>query len=149
MPAQGQTGVLIADYPTSYVVQEGDTLWKIAGQFPRDPQRWPDIWQLDKQLDNPDLIYPGDILKLSILGGTPRIFVQRGDREVAKVSPQVRELELQSAIQAIPLESIENSFTRNRIITAAEYEAAPYIVANVGDNLIISTRDEIFARAPF
>jgi hypothetical protein len=89
------------------------------------------------------------MLKLSILGGTPRIFVQRGDREVAKVSPQVRELELQSAIQAIPLESIENSFTRNRIITAAEYEAAPYIVANVGDNLIISTRDEIFARAPF
>jgi nucleoid-associated protein YgaU len=48
MPAQGQTGVLIADYSTSYVVQEGDTLWKIAGQFPRDPQRWPDIWQLDK-----------------------------------------------------------------------------------------------------
>ena len=48
MPAEGQTGVLIADYPTCYVVQEGDTLWKIAGQFLRDPQRWPDIWQLDK-----------------------------------------------------------------------------------------------------
>jgi nucleoid-associated protein YgaU len=43
MSAQGQTGVLVADYPTSYVVQDDDTLWNIASQFLRDPQRWPDI----------------------------------------------------------------------------------------------------------
>jgi len=83
------------------------------------------------------------------LGGTPRVFVQRGDREVSRVSPQIRELELQSAIPAIPLESIENSFSRNRIITAAEYDAAPYIVANDGDNLIIGTGDQVFARGSF
>ncbi len=149
MSANGQTSMLVNDYPTSYVVEEGDTLWEIAGQFLRNPERWGDIWQPDEYLDNPDLIYPGDTLKLSILGGTPRIFVQRGDREVEMVSPQIREEALQSAIPAIPLESIENSFTRNRIISAAEYEAAPYIVANVGDNLVIGTGDEIFARGSF
>ena len=57
MPAQGQTGVLIADYPTSYVVQDGDTLWNIASHFLRDPQLWPDICQPDEYLDNPGLIY--------------------------------------------------------------------------------------------
>jgi len=149
MSANGQTSMLVNDYPTSYVVEEGDTLWEIAGQFLRNPERWGDIWQPDEYLDNPDLIYPGDTLKLSILGGTPRIFVQRGDREVEMVSPQIREEALQSAIPAIPLESIENSFTRNRIISAAEYEAAPYIVANVGNNLAIGTGDEIFARGSF
>jgi hypothetical protein len=61
----------------------------------------------------------------------------------------MREEPLQSAIPAIPLESIENSFTRNRIIDQEEYEAAPYIVANVGDNLAIGTGDEIFARGTF
>lgn len=149
MSVHGQTSMLVTDYPTSYTVQEGDTLWEIAGQFLRDPERWVDIWQPDEYLDNPDLIYPGDTLKLSILGGTPRVFVQRGDREVEMVSPQVREEALQSAIPAIPLESIENSFTKNRIVSAAEYDAAPYIVANVGDNLAISTGDEIFARGSF
>lgn len=149
MSAHAQTSMLVNDYPASYIVQEGDTLWEIAGQFLRNPERWADIWQPDEYLDNPDLIYPGDTLKLSILGGTPRVFVQRGDREVATVSPQIREEALQSAIPAIPLESIENSFTRNRIISIAEYEAAPYIVANVGDNLAIGTGDEIFARGSF
>lgn len=149
MSAHGQTSMLVNDYPNSYVVQEGDTLWEIAGQFLRDPERWVDIWQPDDYLDNPDLIYPGDTLKLSILGGTPRVFVQRGDREVETVSPQIREQELQSAIPAIPLESIENSFTRNRIVSVAEYESAPYIVSNTGDNLAIGTGDEIFARGSF
>lgn len=149
LSAHGQTSMLVNDYPASYVVQQGDTLWEIAGQFLQDPERWADIWQPDEYLDNPDLIYPGDTLKLSILGGTPRVFVQRGDREVEMVSPEIREEALQSAIPAIPLESIENSFTRNRIISAAEYEAAPYIVSNIGDNLVIGTGDEIFARGSF
>jgi LysM repeat protein len=141
--------MLVNDYPTSYVVEDGDTLWEIAGQFLQNPERWAEIWQPDEYLDNPDLIYPGDTLKLSILGGTPHVFVQRGDREVATVSPQIRVEALQSAIPAIPLESIENSFTRNQIISAAKFEAAPYIVGNVGDNLAISTGDEIFARGSF
>lgn len=144
-----QTSMLVDDYPSSYIVQDGDTLWNIASQFLRDPERWTDIWQPDDYLDNPDLLYPGDTLKLSILGGTPRVFVQRGDRDVARVSPQIRVEELQSAIPAIPLESIENSFTRNRIVSNAQYEAAPYIVANVGDNLVIGTGDEVFARGSF
>ncbi len=96
MSANAQTSMLVADYPSSYVVQDGDTLWTIASQFLRNPERWPDIWQADEYLDNPDLIYPGDTLKLSILGGTPRVFVQRGDREVARISPRVRVEALQS-----------------------------------------------------
>jgi len=57
MSAQGQTGVLVADYPTSYAVQDNDTLWNIASHFLRDPQLWPDICQPDEYLDNPGLIY--------------------------------------------------------------------------------------------
>jgi len=83
------------------------------------------------------------------LGGTPRVFEQRGDREVETISPQVREEALQSAIPAIPLESIENSFTRNRVINPADFDSAPFIVSNAGSNLAIGTGDEVFARGSF
>ena len=75
--------------------------------------------------------------------------MQRADREVEIISPQVREEALQSAIPAIPLESIENSFTRNRIINPADFDSAPFIVSNAGSNPAIGTGDEVFARGSF
>jgi hypothetical protein len=141
-----QSSLLRSDYPDSYIVADGDTLWNIASQFLQDPQRWVDVWQPDPYLDNPDLIYPGDTLRISFVGGSPRVLVQRGDREEARLGPVIREQALASAIPAIALESIENSFTRNRIIPPELYEAAPYIVDNVGDNLAIGTGDEVYVR---
>ena len=75
--------------------------------------------------------------------------MQRADREVETISPQVREEALQSAIPAIPLESIETSFTRNRIINPADFDSAPFIVSNAGSNLAIGTGGEVFARGSF
>lgn len=100
----GQGSLLLADYPDSYTVEESDTLWDIAGIFLQNPERWPEIWTPDTYLDNPDLIYPGDTLRLSTLGGDPRILLQRGDRFIEKLSPEIREELLSSAIPAIPLD---------------------------------------------
>ena len=141
-----QGSLLLSDYPDSYTVVEGDSLWNIASQFLRDPQRWPEVWQPDAYLDNADLIYPGDVLKIGFVGGSPRILVQRGGRTTVRLGPQIRVQPLLSVIPAISLESIQNSFTRNRIVSQALYDAAPYIVANVGDALIIGTGDEIYVR---
>ena len=147
LPASAQTSSLLRqDYPESYTVQESDSLWNIAGQFLQDPERWSEIWIPDPYLDNSELIYPGDILSINFVRGAPRVAIQRGGRDGARISPQIREQTLQSAIPAIPLESIESSFTRNRIIDQALYDSAPYIVQNVGDNLAITTGDEIYAR---
>lgn len=142
----GQGSLLRENYPESYTVADGDTLWNIASQFLQDPERWPDVWQPDEFLDNSDLIYPGDILRVDLIGGVPRILLTRGDRTEVSLRPQIREVALASAIPEIPLEAIENSFTRNRIATQEEFEAAPYIVSNVSNNLAIGTGDEVYAR---
>jgi hypothetical protein len=144
--AYSQSSLLRAEYPSDYIVKDSDTLWDIAGQFLQDPERWSEIWQPDPYLDNSDLIYPSDILTISTVGGSPRILLKRGNRETVNLEPQIREVSLSSAIPAISLESIENSFTRNRIVAPELYTQAPYIVSNLGDNLAIGTGDEVYAK---
>ena len=52
------------DAPLTYTVKRGDTLWDIAALFLRDPWQWPELWDLNTQVDNPHLIYPRDQLTL-------------------------------------------------------------------------------------
>lgn len=64
-------------HPDRYVVQEGDTLWAISSMFLQDPWLWPEIWKVNPQVDNPHLIYPGDIILLRYIDGQPSIVVVR------------------------------------------------------------------------
>lgn len=69
--------LLREDSPSSYIVQQGDSLWRIAGIFLDNPSRWPDIWQGNPSIANPDLIYPGDVIVLRMVNGVPVLSVER------------------------------------------------------------------------
>lgn len=144
--AQAQSLTLSSDSPYRYVVQEGDTLWDIASLFLEQPWRWPEIWQRNPQVENPDLIYPGDILNLVYVNGSPRIMLERGGRQVVRLSPQVRESALPSPIPVIPRQALSGFLAENRIVNKAEFEAAPYILSSTTDNLIMGAGHEIFVR---
>jgi nucleoid-associated protein YgaU len=49
----------------TYTVKAGDSLSKIAKELFGDAARWPEIYELNKdQIENPDLIYPGQVFRL-------------------------------------------------------------------------------------
>ena len=80
-------------HPDQYVVKRGDTLWGISAMFLRDPWYWPEIWYANPQVENPHLIYPGDVLTLVYVNGKPQLQLQRGSAGAAsggteKLSPQ-------------------------------------------------------------
>lgn len=45
-----------------YTVKEGDTLWDISQAILRNPFLWPKVWRNNPYIQNPDLIYPGNVI---------------------------------------------------------------------------------------
>ena len=66
------------DVPETYIVKKGDTLWGISGMYLQEPWRWPELWDVNPQIDNPHLIFPGDELYLVWVDGQPRLRMRRG-----------------------------------------------------------------------
>jgi hypothetical protein len=137
---------LKADHPDEYVVQRGDTLWDISGRFLEKPWLWPEIWQVNPQIANPHLIYPGDRLSLIYVDGRPRLALNRGSGGVVKLSPEVHSSPLDDAIPAIPLEEINAFLTRSRIVEGGEMEAAPYVLSGAGAHVVSGAGDNLYAR---
>ena len=56
------------NHPERYTVVKGDTLSHIAKHFYGKAGKWPDIYEANRdQLDNPDRIKPGQVLKIPSL----------------------------------------------------------------------------------
>ncbi len=141
------------DHPVRYTVQRGDTLWDIAAHFLRDPWVWPEIWQVNPQIDNPHLIYPGDVITLAWADGEPRLRVQRpGDGPqasgdgVVQLQPRVRRQPIDDAIPSIPADAIRQFLNRPQVGTLEEIENAPYILGNYQGRLISAAGNEVFAK---
>jgi nucleoid-associated protein YgaU len=135
------------DAPREYVVQKGDTLWGIADMYLEEPWLWPEVWDVNPQIDNPHLIFPGDKLYLSYVDGRPRLSLSRG-RDV-KLTPNMRVTPLDLAIPVIPLDQINAFLKRHRIISAEELEKSAYVVAGGQEHLITANGDIIFGRGYF
>jgi hypothetical protein len=136
--------VLNPNAPESYVVKRGDTLWGIAKVFLRDPWFWPEIWQVNPQIQNPHLIYPGDTLRLVYIQGRPTIMLQRG--EAARVVPRVRSQPFEGAVNTIPYESIAAFMSKPSVLTKEQVKSAPYVLANRDMHVVVADGDTIYAR---
>src|SRR5580700_3748613 len=143
-------GIPLADNaPDSYVVKRGDTLWGIAKVFLRDPWYWPEIWQVNQQIQNPHLIYPGDTLRLVYIDGRPRVTLQRGVMErgdSARVLPRVRSEPLESAITTIPYAAVAAFMSKPTVLANEQVKGAPYVFSTRDSHLIISNGDTLYAR---
>jgi LysM domain len=130
--------------PDSYVVKRGDTLWGIAKVFLRDPWYWPEIWQVNPQVHNPHLIYPGDTLRLVYVEGRPTIMLQRGD--AARVLPRIRSQPLEGAVTAIPYASVAAFMSKPSVLAREQIKDAPYVLATRDMHVVMANGDTLYAR---
>ena len=125
LQVQAQTVELNPRHPDQYVVVPGDTLWDISGMFLQSPWKWPQLWGNNPQIDNPHLIYPGDVLTLKWINGLPRLVLNDG---ILRLSPKAKVTPLKEAIPAIPLKDIISFLSDNIIMDSDQLTASPYIV---------------------
>lgn len=171
---QQDTLVLNPDHPDTYLVKKGDTLWGISISFLRDPWLWPELWAMNEQVQNPHLIYPGDVLKLVYIDGRPTLTIaertERAKRAAAhaadegstlegrsnkrlgstsgldKLSPRIRVEPLDKAITSIPINAIRPFLRRPHVLSKREFEEAPYVLANFGDVEVGAANKNVYAR---
>jgi nucleoid-associated protein YgaU len=139
---------LAPNAPDSYVVKKGDTLWGIAKVFLRDPWYWPEIWQVNPQVHNPHLIYPGDTLRLVYIDGRPQIVLQRSlERgDTARVEPRVRSQPLEGAITTIPYATVAAFMSKPSVLDKDEIKGAPYVMDMRNYHVIAADGDLLYAR---
>ncbi len=151
------TSIAIADtvklnpgHPDEYVVQKGDTLWDISAQFLQEPWYWPTIWRGNPQITDPHLIYPGDIVSLSVIDGQPILTVNGSGMAVngrnVKLSPVARSYERDEAIPSIPVDAIQQFLTQPRIVSEGEMINWPYVVSSYDEHLVSGAGNKIYVR---
>ncbi len=142
-----QAAELKENHPEFHIVQPGDTLWDISAAFLKDPWLWPEIWHVNEQVDNPHLIYPGDVLALVYVDGQPRIV--KSDRlpdGTVKLTPQVRELSRGQAITTIPLDAVLPFLVSARVVSDEELQQAPYVLAGDEGRLANAIDNKVYVR---
>jgi len=129
-------------------VVKGDTLWDISGKFLKEPWRWPEIWNMNRdQIKNPHLIYPGDIVKLSFdATGKPLLTIVSADAGgTSKLSPRIRSQALDQAIPSIPARVIGPFLTAPLVAEEGALASAPRIIATEEGRVVVGAGNLVYA----
>jgi len=99
-------------------------------------------------IENPHLIYPGDVL---VLTGTdadpssPKVKVLR-ERKITKLEPEVRVVERDDAIPTIPPDAIQPFLTNPLVIDQDGLQDAAYVAAGEEGSVILGKYSVFYAR---
>jgi len=112
----------------------------------QSPWKWPEVWSYNPQIENPHLIYPGDVVYLEYdAQGRPILRVSRGQATV-KMSPQVHATRVDTPIASIPLNAIEQFLGEPRVLSQREIDNAGYVLSGKDARLMSGSGDRIYAR---
>lgn len=137
---------LVENVTDTYTVVKGDTLWGISSRFLKEPWRWPEIWNMNReQIRNPHLIYPGDVIQLGFdASGRPQLSLGASGGTV-KLSPQTRFDSLSTAIPSIPSKVIGPFLSQPLVVEAGGLDEAPRIVATEEGRVVIGAGNFAYA----
>ncbi|MEE9354281.1 MAG: LysM peptidoglycan-binding domain-containing protein [Methylococcaceae bacterium] len=137
---------LTPSHPNEYTVKQSDTLWDISEKFLQNPWQWSEVWNKNSKTENPNLIFPGDIIALTFVNGNPQLgFAEHNNGRL--LAPRMREVDFQDAIKIIPIEAIAPFLSSPKIVAKQELDSAPYVVDFAKEHLLGGAGDRIYVRS--
>ncbi len=153
--------LVVPHVPRHYIVRKGDTLWGIATHFFRDPWRWPGIWNRNRQIRDPNLIYPGDLIALRYAHGKPYL-VDMGPAAsqtrsaghsglsssgtTVVLTPRVRSHALAMAIPTLSPNAIGPFLQRPLALSRRQFHRLGYVAAAVHRHTYLGPASRFYAR---
>ncbi len=140
---------LNAKAPASYTVKPGDTLWKISSVFLKSPWLWPALWGMNMaDVKNPHLIYPGEVLNLSIVNGKATLSRGGSSSQEVRLSPSIRvEDQIGKPITTIPQSVISPFLTKPFMVENEEFINSGSIHSSKDNRLNVGTGGLLYATA--
>ncbi|UPR58103.1 LysM peptidoglycan-binding domain-containing protein [Vibrio sp. ED004] len=125
--------------PEAYVVVKGDTLWDISAMYLDSPWLWPRLWQVNPEIENPHLIYPGDKLSLVWINGEPVLSL----KPVIKLSPKIRVSE-KKAVPTVNEGLVLPYLQSDRLVEQQDIESAQRVLGTSDGKRFLSGADRLF-----
>lgn len=125
--------------PTTYTVVKGDTLWDISDLYLDSPWLWPRLWQVNPEIDNPHLIYPGDKLTLFWRDGQPVLSL----KPMRKLSPQVRVLEKQ-AVPTVQEGLVLPYLQSDRLMAKTALQGSVRVIGSSEGRQYLTKQDQLY-----
>jgi len=118
---------------TVYVVRPGDTLWNITERFFDNPLLWPRLWELNAFIDNPRLIYPGDVIALKWRPNVP----------VVKIEPQMKERGIVTPPPPPPVYFYSRGGSEG-FISPDQWEHMGSVISSEPPKILLGEGDEVY-----
>ncbi|WP_087023579.1 LysM peptidoglycan-binding domain-containing protein [Thaumasiovibrio subtropicus] len=126
-------------HPDTYTVKKGDTLWDISAYFLESPWLWPQLWQNNPAIENPHLIYPGDVLHLIWVNGQPRLSAKR----LTKLSPTARVDEYKEPITVLDDQWLLPFMAQDRLLDDQAISELPRVIGTTDGRSYLTAFDDI------
>ncbi len=125
--------------PAAYTVVKGDTLWDISAMYLNDPWLWPQLWNINSDIENPHLIYPGDQLYLVWQNGQPKLMF----KPKVTLSPQVKKITKQP-VPVVDQGLVLPYLQSDRLIKLSSIETSSRVVGNNESRQYIYGHDKLY-----
>lgn len=121
----------VDEVPSEHVVQTGDTLWDISGNYFGDAYLWPKVWSWNEQVTNAHWIFPGDRIRLRDTSAEANVAVSGNTFDFNRRQPPRAE---------------PKTFVLSQIafISSDDFDTALKVIGGGDANVMMSTLDTVY-----